>query len=181
MLTKKEVTHWVYRVRDKAFRSLQDAYEKAVKEEEDRIFKESGAADIIKKLEASMREMNRKHERLVSLMRDSQEMSYETASCYGLSYHLDKIDPVDRKVRNAIKYASKKLTQLKKKYEDDEKKVGANYATVLAELKLKSNAKRCVEYLKELGFDTSSLEKLEHTEVAVQLARRYLFVCGDNK
>lgn len=128
-----------------------------------------------------MREMNRKHERLVSLMRDSQEMSYETASCYGLSYHLDKIDPVDRKVRNAIKYDSKKLTQLKKKYEDDERKVGANYATVLAELKLKSNAKRCVEYLKELGFDTSSLEKLEHTEVAVQLARRYLFVCGDNK
>lgn len=88
---------------------------------------------------------------------------------------------VDRKVRNAIKYDSKKLTQLKKKYEDDERKVGANYATVLAELKLKSNAKRCVEYLKELGFDTSSLEKLEHTEVAVQLARRYLFVCGDNK
>ena len=31
MLTKKEVTHWVYRVRDKAFRSLQDAYEKAVR------------------------------------------------------------------------------------------------------------------------------------------------------
>lgn len=30
MLTKKEVTNWVYRVRDKAFRSLQDAYEKAV-------------------------------------------------------------------------------------------------------------------------------------------------------
>ena len=52
---------------------------------------------------------------------------------------------------------------------------------MLAELKLKSNAKRCVEYLKELGFDTSSLEKLEHTEVAVQLDKRYLFVCGDNK
>ena len=85
MLTKKEVTNWVYRVRDKAFRSLQDAYEKAVKEEEDRIFKESGAADIIKKLEASMREMNREHEKLINLMRDSQEMSYETASCYGLS------------------------------------------------------------------------------------------------
>ena len=170
MLTKKEVTNWVYRVRDKAFRSLQDAYEKAVKEEEDRIFKESGATDIIKKLEASMREMNREHEKLISLMRDSQEMSYETASCYGLSYHLDKIDPVDRKV-----------PQLKKKYDDDERKVGANYAAVLAELKLKSNAKRCVEYLKELGFDTSGLEKLEHTEVAVQLDRRYLFVCGDNK
>lgn len=181
MLTKKEVTNWVYRVRDKAFRSLQDAYEKAVKEEEDRIFKESGAADIIKNLEASMREMNREHEKLINLMRDSQEMSYETASCYGLSYYLDKIDPVDRRVRNAINYDSKKLTQLKKKYEDDERKVGANYAAVLSELKLKSSVKRCMEYLKELGFDVSSLEKLEHTEVAVQLDKRYLFVCGDNK
>lgn len=181
MLTKKEVTNWVYRVRDKAFRSLQDAYEKAVKEEEDRIFKESGAADIIKNLEASMREMNREHEKLISLMRDSQEMSYETASCYGLSYYLDEIDPVDRRVRNAIKYDSKKLTQLKKKYEDDERKVGANYAAVLSELKLKSSVKRCMEYLKELGFDVSSLEKLEHTEVAVHLDKRYLFVCGDNK
>ena len=93
----------------------------------------------------------------------------------------DKIDPVDRRVRNAIKYDSKKLTQLKKKYEDDERKVGANYAAVLSELKLKSSVKRCMEYLKELGFDVSSLEKLEHTEVAVQLDKQYLFVCGDNK
>ena len=52
---------------------------------------------------------------------------------------------------------------------------------MLAELKLKSNVKRCIEYLKELGFDVSSLEKLEHTEVAVQLDKQYLFVCGDNK
>ena len=55
---------------------------------------------------------------------------------------------------------------------------------MLSELKLKSNVKRCMEcmeYLKELGFDVSSLEKLEHTEVAVQLDKRYLFVCGDNK
>ena len=52
---------------------------------------------------------------------------------------------------------------------------------MLSELKLKSSVKRCMEYLKELGFDVSSLEKLEHTEVAVQLDKRYLFVCGDNK
>lgn len=181
MLTKKEVTNWVYKVREKAFMSLQEACEKAVKEEEDRIFKESGAANIIKKLEASMREVNREHEKLINLVHENQEMSYETVSCYGLSYYLDRIGPVDRMIRKAIKYDSKKLTQLKKQHEDDERKVGANYAAVLAELKLKSNAKRCVEYLKELGFDTTSLEKLEHTEVSVQLDRRYLFVCGDNK
>lgn len=181
MLTKKEVGRWVEKVRDKALNSIKDDYFNAVKTEQDRIFAESGAAEIVKKLEVSMQEVNREHDKLMDLMKENRMMSYAESSCYGLAYYLNKIDPIERIVRNAVKYESKKLMQLQKKYEDTERNVTANYAAVLSELKLKSNAKRCVEYLKELGFDTTSLEKLEHTEVAVQLDKRYLFVCGDNK
>lgn len=181
MLTKKEVTNWVYRVRDKAFRSLQDAYEKAVKEEEDRIFKESGLPEIIQEMDKLLLEVNRKNNEMSKILKNSGYMSYTEAAYYGLTYYLNKIDNIEHVVRNHIDFESRKLTQLKNRYEDDKRNVEANYAAVLAELKLKSNVKRCMEYLKELGFDVSSLEKLEHTEVAVQLDRRYLFVCGDNK
>ena len=77
-----------------------------------------------------------------------------------------------------------KTPQIEKlNYEKIKKKelVNSNYRNVLAMVDSLS-PKKAIEYLKELGFDTSSLEEPAKQELAViNVDKRYLFVCGDNK
>lgn len=181
MLTKKEVINWIERVEQKALSSVRKKYNDAVVAEENRILKESGAQDILDSCARIISQAVAENERLNTLVAESKNIRYEKNAYFGLSRQLADAQEVKSAFTRYANFESKELTRLKKSHEETERNVRANYAAVREAIKNKSNARRCLEYLKEVGFDVSDLEKLECTEIAVAVDKRYLFVCGENK
>lgn len=181
MLTKKDVMIWIDRVEQKALNSVKNTYYEHKGEEERRIAEESGALEILAKLEKTINQAVAENEKLNTLLGRTAEIHYEPNAYRGITSKLSDLQDVKKLFYGIARFESDKLNRMKKVYEETNRNVTANYAAVKEELKNKSNAKRCVDYLKEIGFDVSDLEKLDHTEIAVAVDRRYLFVCGDNK
>ncbi len=180
MLTKKEVSAFLDRMEARAHAAAKEAYEAAVKAEEQRIFDNSKAARIIEGMQPVVDTLIKSNEALNTELKNSPEMSYCGSGYYGLTYYLSNIDNVKAVVLERIEFESRKLSRLVTEFEETQRKITANYAAIRADLKNKSKAAQCVEYLREVGFDVSELEKLECTAVAVALDKRYLFI-GINK
>lgn len=152
-----------------------------VREEENRILDQSGAREIIKRMQVLVNKLIDENEKLNDLMGMADKIKYEENGYGGLTRTLCNISNVDMMITSYTRYGSKEIELLNKKFNDIFANVEKSYFSVAQEIAAKTNAKRCVEYLKELGFDTTTLDKLSTTEVAVPLDKKYLFVCGDNK
>ncbi len=176
MLTKKEVSAYVDRMEALARNAAQEAYIKARGLEQKRIFEESGAIEIIRRMQTTMNNLLDDFEILDAQLESSAGIQYEKRSCRGLQYHLESVRNIYKSVFNDITFESRQLTRLEKDYAATNRGISANYAAIRAALKNKTKAAQCVAYLKEVGFDVSSLQKLECTEVAVALDKRYLFI-----
>lgn len=176
MLNKKEVSAFLERMEAQAHAAVKDAYEVAVKAEEQRIFGSSRAAKIIGGMQLVVDTLIKSNEELTNELEHNPEMSYNDSGYYSLAFYLSKIEDIRAAVLNRVDFKSRELGRLKKEYDETDRKVTANYAAIRADLKNKRNAQQCVEYLREVGFDVSELEKLECTAVAVALDKRYLFI-----
>lgn len=178
MLTKREVTAFVEREENKALEAVRGEYKNHRTEEKNRIFEESGAVDTMNSMQRLMNQLVRENEHLNGILESAKSISFHRGTYGGLTSKLTDIQNIKQAVENRLDFESKELVRLKKKLEETERNVTANYAAVQAEVKNKTNARRAVDYLKELGFDVESLEQMQNTEIAVQLDKRYLFVGG---
>ncbi len=176
MLTKKEVSAFLDRMEAQVHTSVKEAYEAAIKAEEQRIFDNSKAARIIEGMQPVVDTLIKSNEELNDELENNPEMNYCGSSYSGLTHYLSRIDDIKAIVLERIEFESRELGRLEKEFEELKRKVTANYAAIRADLKNKSKAAQCVEYLREVGFDVSDLEKLECTAVAVALDKRYLFI-----
>ena len=182
MMTKKDVTAWIERVENKALNSVKTEYECRKATEEERILQGSGAIEIINKMQTLVDQVAVENNNLIALLNTCPGVQQYSKNAYrGVSESISNLGNLHKEVHDKTDFQSPELTRLKKVYEETARSVRANYAAVKEEIKNKSNAARCVGYLKELGFDVSSLEAMDHTEIAVAVDKKYLFVCGDNK
>lgn len=176
ILTKKEVSAFLGRMEAQAHAAVRESYEAAVKAEEQRIFDNSKAAGIIEGMQSVVDTLTKSNEALNDELENNPEMNYYGSSYSGLTHYLSRIDDIKAIVLERIEFESRELSRLETEFEETQRKITANYAAIRADLKNKSKAAQCVEYLREVGFDVSELEKLECTAVAVALDKRYLFI-----
>lgn len=179
MLSKKDVSTYVERMQDIAEKKVKEEYDAACSAEKNRILDESGIREPIKKMQRLVNQLVKENRELNEILKNASELTNHKYSCDGITRKLSDIENVEKAALKYLEYESTELVRLKKTYEDTIRKVRANYTAVMAEVKNKTNAKRAVEYLKELGFDVSTLEQMQNTEIMVQLDKRYLFVGGN--
>lgn len=176
MLTKKEVSAFLDRMEEQAFKTVKESYADAVKAEEQRIFELTKAPEIVEGMQQLMDELVKRNENLNEELKRSSGIKYCDDAYHGMSYYLSRIQSISDVVLECVMFESKKLGRLRSDYFETRRKITANYAAIRAELKNKSKATQCVEYLREVGFDVSELEKPKCTELAVALDKRYLFI-----
>lgn len=179
MLSKKDVSTYVERMQENVEKKVKEEYESACTAEKNRIIDESGMRDNIKRMQRLMNQLVKENGELNAIINNTHGLNYQKYGYDGVTRKLSEIENVEKAVLKYMEYDSTELLRLKKKYEEIIHNVKANYTAVLAEVKNKTNAKRAVEYLKELGFDVSALEQMQNTEIMVQLDKRYLFVGGN--
>lgn len=181
MLNKKEVTAWVERQEVAAIEAAESLYLRCRNMEEERLMLECGVLDQLEIMRKLVIQLDAENVRLCDLLDGAQDISYEKHGFCGLSNRIEDIKELRKLVWKYAKFESPKILQLAKNKDETLHNIRTNYAAVYAELKNKKNAAHCLSYLKELGFDVSGLERLEHTEVAVAVDRRYLFINGGNQ
>lgn len=178
MVAKKDVIVFVEKKHSAALKTVEEEYRSAVKAEEDRIAEESGVAACVQRIERALNKVHQEHAALAELVEKSAEMSYSN-DYRTLGAQLNRLGRVEAGTIECINFETDVLTKLVKRHREVTRGVNANYAAVLEEVKNKTNAKRAIAYLKEIGFDVSELEQMEHTEIATKLDTRYLFVGGN--
>lgn len=181
-LTKSQVRQWVEAVEMKALNSIQEDYINNLNKEKDRILEDTGIKNVICKIDAIASELNDSREELHSLITNNNDnVSYYDSGYGSLSRVFDVIGNFDKSFKEKARIDSNKTQRLAKDYEEKRRLVKANYESVKAEV-MKHTPAKSIEYLKQLGFDTSTLvEKEPKQEIAAVVDTRYLFVCGDNK
>jgi len=180
MVAKKDVIMFVEKKYSAALKAVKEEYMSAVKVEEDRIASESGVAACVHRIERALDKVHQEHAVFADRVGESAEMTYSN-DYRTLGAQLNRLGSVEAGTIKCINFENGILTKLEKNYNEITRGVNANYAAVLEEVKNKTNAKRAIAYLKEIGFDVSELEQMEHTEIATKLDTRYLFVGGNKK
>lgn len=176
MLSKRDVSAYVDRMQEQAEIKVKEEYNAARSAAENRVLDESGIREQIKKMQRLVNQLVKENSELNDLLRNAPGLIYQPKAYGGLTGRLSDIECVEQVIKRYLAYNASDLVRMKKKFEDTLRNVRANYATVAAEVKNKTNAKRAVEYLKELGFDVTALEQMQNTEIMVQLDKRYLFL-----
>lgn len=181
MATKVQIRNWIEAVECKAIKSLKDKFELKKSELEEIIRVEAGLRSLIDEI--------KKYNEMILLLEEEIFARYESDSRinynrkYWGSFFKECVSSkiIESKLIVSCKIESQELLALEKKYIEDVRLVEENYATVRATA-WSLSPKKAIEYLKELGFDTSSLDTESKQELAVvNVDKRYLFVCGDNK
>lgn len=178
MLSKRDVSAYVEHMQEQAEKKVQEEYNAARSVVENRILDESGIREPIKKMQRLVNQLVKENGELNTVLKNASELVYQALGYDSMTRKLSDIESVEKVIKKYLEYNSSELVRMKKKFEETLRNVRANYATVAAEVKNKTSAKRAVEYLKELGFDVTRLERMQNTEIMVQLDKRYLFVGG---
>lgn len=176
MLNKKEVVAWTERQEASAMDTAKKRFQILIDAEKERLLAECGATEQIKRMQKTVNKLCAENEALNELLDTTKSVMYEKFACSGLTKRLGNIENLRSAIMPHAKFDSELLLKLRREQDETFRNIRATYAAVYAELRNKKNARHCLDYLKELGFDVSGLERLEHTEIAVAVDRRYLFI-----
>lgn len=184
-MTKNDVYDFVQKVKSKAIASIEEKNKKALSKEKGKIYKKY--KKDIERINNASREIGDATASLIEKLKADKEFSFKDRYMYSSSFE-GSVKNIIRENAvhsifedNGIKHvggvkeerdrASKEVSMVKVEYD--------KVYTKCRELK---SAKKCIEYLNELGFDTSSLEVKKESKLEVKdINKDMLFVCGDNK
>ncbi len=182
MATKSQIKNWVLSVKRKALDSVREEHEKKVKQIKLNLLDTHGISGKLSEMQVYSDKLTNLMDELQLICDESKEVSVSSYYSYGLKDLINKMSDVKKLfIKYSSKFNSSKLVQEDKRYDEKKWLVESNYENVLATVNILS-PKKALEYLKGLGFDISSLEEPVKQELAViNVDKRYLFVCGDNK
>lgn len=184
-MKKSDVYNFVLRVQRKAVNSVDKKYDELIKKEEDKIQKkykseldEFGLA--ILQLQQSFDKLRDKIDRNIDYNVRERHHAWSN-DLSKLVFEISRKKPNDIFKDNTV-VRGDRLTQLRKEQSQAINDVSNEYGKVYSKCKSLGSAKQCVDYLKELGFDTSSIEVAKVEDNAKKdIDTNKLFVCGENK
>lgn len=181
MLNKKEVVAWTERQEAAAMDTAKSRFQMLIETEKERLLVECGAAEQIKRMQKTVSKLCAENEVLNELLDTAKSVMYEKLAYSGLTKRLGDMENLRSAIMPYAKFDSELILKIKREQDETFRNIRATYAAVYAELRNKKNARHCLDYLKELGFDVSELERLEHTEIAVAVDKRYLFIKNEQE
>lgn len=181
MATKVQIRNWIEAVESRAVKSLKDKFELKKSELEEVVRVETGLRSHINEIMMLNDKILHLEEEIFTTYESDSRINYDRKYYGSFFKQCVSSKTIESKLIFSCKIESQELLALEKKYDEDVRLVKDNYATVSA-IAWSLSPKKAIEYLKELGFDTSSLDVESKQELAVvNVDKRYLFVCGDNK
>lgn len=175
-MLKKDLLEFITRVENKAVRSVEDRYQKLAMEKKKEVTSKFEEKIVI--LQNNFNGFSSNLSNLLADMKEDQEVAY-----YGNGYihrALKTLSDIKGGIESACNYNG----QVQKIYDEMHKEINAvkdNYNKVYIIAKNMNSAKDIAKYLKELGFDISSLEEDNITALVADIDKSKLFVCGENK
>ena len=175
-MTKKDLLEFISRVETKAVNSVRDRYTKLIADKEKEVTEQYN--DRIGILQSSFNHFSSNLVKLLADMREDGEVAY-----YGsrsIDNSLENLSDLHERIVSRCDFNG----QVQKIVDSMSKEINAvkvNYNKVYVVAKNMGSAKEIAKYLKELGFDISSLENDNITALVADIDRTKLFVCGENK
>ena len=181
-MNKKDVMNWLQAVEDKATNYVKEEYETKKKIEERKILDEGMFTIRIYALQKKVNELHAIAQTLAIDMHEDKNVHMDTYGSVAsiLSHRIGK-DTLYEDMANRSDFRGTKLPNMKEEYRELRKEVSDNYNKVRMVMNKLQGADKCIEYLKEIGFDVSELKTIEETALLVEIDKTKLFVCGDNK
>lgn len=181
MATRAQIRNWIEAVECKAVKSLKDKFELKKSELEEAVRAEIGLRSLIDEIKMLNDKILILEEEIFATYASDGRINYDRKYYGSFFKGCVSSKEIESRLGVSCRIESQQLLTLEKKYDEEVRLVKENYATVRAKA-WSLSPKKAIEYLKELGFDTSSLDTESKQELAVvNVDKRYLFVCGDNK
>lgn len=175
-MVKKDLLEFIERVQAKAVKSVNERFDKEIEAK-----KKEVTAKYEDKIDLYQDTFNRFQVNLKNLMADMRE-DKEVAYCgsYTIRYALNDLSSIKEEIISCCDFEGK-VQKIRNARDKEISEVKANYHKVYTVAKSMSSAKKIADYLKELGFDISSLENEEVASLVAEIDKSKLFVCGENK
>lgn len=185
-MRKTQIIKWLEKLKAEKKQACVEAYYAKQKEIETKIYKENGTEDIARIIHEHIVEIGKQ---IDNWKKRLDERVTVTGYCSSIGYfvaQLSTYDDVYKRLTSTDTYISLtgELGDAQRKKDKMVEEIRQAYDSVIANVRALPTAKKGIEYLKELGFDVSELEKMDDQKTAVSTAlatpidTRYLFL-GD--
>jgi hypothetical protein len=175
-MIKKDLLEFIERVEAKAVKSVNERFDKKISAKEIEVL--SKYEDKINLLQDTFNRFSVNLSNLMADMREDKEVAFHGS--WKINNGKEYLSYLKGEITSKCDFEG----QVKKIENDRDKEINevkANYHKVYTVAKNMSNAKKIADYLKELGFDISSIENKEATSLVADIDKSKLFVCGENK
>lgn len=174
-MKKKELLDFITKVKNKALNSVDAKYSKLIQEKETELLTQYKT-----RIDEVQKEYNKANSKLTVLMGDLKEdTNIGLSYAYSLLEVLNNSSKIEEKLKQYSTFHGCDL--LIKQRDKELNDVRDNYNKVWHNASLMGSAKEIATFLKELGFDISSVEEKEITALVSTIDKTKLFVCGENK
>ena len=184
-MRKRDLMDFIEVVENKALRSVRERHDKIIIAEKIKIMGEGGYTDRIKKIQKEVNSLYAIANKLSNDMQNDIKVKYPVYSYSDLACKLRDFTTkncIQNEMTRQSKFEGSKIPLLLKEKETELRGVEENYNKVKMVSRTKRYGKDVAEYLEGLGFDISSVRKGDDcVALSVDIDKKLLFVCGDNK
>lgn len=175
-MVKKDLLEFIERVEARAVKSVNERFNKEISEKEKEVL--SKYEDKIDLYQDTFNRFSANLSNVMADMKEDKEVAFH--GNYSISTGRRYLSNIKEEIINDCDFQGK-VQKIRNARDKEIAEVKANYHKVYTVAKSMSSAKKIAEYLKELGFDISSIENEEVTDLVADIDKSKLFVCGENK
>ena len=181
-MKKKELMVFIDKVEHKAIYSVEDKFNAQIQKEKSNVLKTNGYVERINKIQNKVNELFIESQALYLDMKEDTTTRYDYYN--NTATKLSDYTGSGTILANDLEHCQFDGGSVEKiRYTRDEeiKAIKDNYGKVRVICESYSSANKIAEYLKELGFDLSTIKNKENQALTVKIDKTKLFVCGEKK
>ena len=181
-MKKRELMEFIDKVERKAVYSIKDKFNAQIQIEKSNVLKNNGYVERISKIQNKVNELFIEAQALYLDMKEDVTTRYDYYN--NTATKLSDYTGGDTILTNDMVHCNfdgGSVERIRYTRDEEIKAIKDNYGKVRVICESYSSANKIAEYLKELGFDLSTMENKETQALTVKIDKTKLFVCGENK
>lgn len=180
-MTKRDIIKWIEVKRAEALENARQLYGEALEQHKERLYEKIELKQVAEKIEKHLLAVSDIYDDWKEKHKDNITFCGRYSTCLGgfIARALNNNGGILGYIRcNDISDNTPELEHIDRTYREMKKGINTNYDSLELTVKNMKNAKLAIEYLKEVGFDTSCMEIKEEecTVLVANIDKRYLFI-----
>jgi hypothetical protein len=180
-MTKRDILKWLEVKREEALKNARQLFGDALEQHKKMLYEKIELKTVAEQIEKHLLAISDIYERWEKKHGDDITISkrYATSTGVFVERALNHDNGIyGYMLGNDISDHTPELNHIDKTYLEMKKGINTNYNSLELTVKNMKNAKLAIEYLKEVGFDTSCMEIKEEecTVLVANIDKRYLFI-----